>query len=108
MEIYVSKHAIQRYRERLFDFHSAQETIESILSEAAIKGSRIFVRPSDHGGVFEIKFRNFYLVINDGKNKLTVITCLGDKRYRKWLKDQFKYSRMRGSILHRPTCFSPY
>lgn len=89
MDTYVTKHAIQRYRERLFDFKSSDEVIKNILKKIACRGKRVDLRPATFGSCYEVIYKevSIVLVIEDQSNA-AIITCLGNAHYRKWVKHQ--------------------
>lgn len=88
MQINVTKHAIRRYQERLFDYSSSDERIVNILREIARKG--VFVRSRMHhlNNCWEIKYRGISIVTIEEASQRIVITCLGDASYRKWVKSK--------------------
>jgi hypothetical protein len=98
-KIKITKHAICRYRERMFDFTSTNEKIKSILKVIATEGKRIVYRPVGYGECIEVKHRGIAVVLINQKNESVVITCLGDERYRKWAKHQELF-KIRGRILY--------
>jgi len=99
MKVCISNHAIMRCRERLFDYTSCEKTIIDRLKVAAIKGRKICMRPSSLGNCIEMYFEGIFIVVMKNSDKLTVITCLGNTRYRKWVKNQEMYMNVRGRIL---------
>ena len=99
MKVYISEHAINRCRERLFDFTSCKKAIIDQLREAAIEGQEIRMRPSSLGNCVELCFRDIFIVVLKNHDKLTVITCLGNSSYRKWVKNQQIHVKLRGRIL---------
>ncbi|OPX94700.1 MAG: hypothetical protein A4E53_00022 [Pelotomaculum sp. PtaB.Bin104] len=99
MDIHVSKHAIKRYRERLFDFRSSDEIIEKLLRDIAFRGRRIESRPAASGKCYEVIRRGISIVlVIDDESNATILTCLGNEYYRKWLKHQ-DMLRIPGRIL---------
>lgn len=86
METIVTKHAIKRYRERLFDFNSSDEDISALLADIATKGKKVCSRPNTWDNCAEVVFRGISIVILNNSEGRVVITCLGDKTYRKWIK----------------------
>jgi len=99
MRVCISEHAINRCRERLFDYTSCRKAIIDRLKEAAIEGQHIRMRPGSLGNCFELYSRGIFIVVMKNNDKLTVITCLGDNRYRKWVKNQEIYMKVRGRVL---------
>lgn len=86
MEIKVTKHAIKRYRERLFDYSSSDDTIIDIMKGIARNGTIVRSRLHNSDSCWEIVHKGVYIVAVKGPNSQIVITCLGDASYRKWLK----------------------
>lgn len=86
MEIIVTAHAAARYRERVFDYISSDETIARILKNVVQKGDQLSVKPSSRGLCVEIRYRGISVVAVQEQKRVTIITCLGDKTYRSWVK----------------------
>lgn len=86
MEICITKHAIKRYRERLFDYDSSDKVIRNLLREIASQGKQICLRPNTWDNCFEIKYKGIFIVLLVNDDKAVVLTVLGDRRYRKWIK----------------------
>lgn len=98
MEIEVTKHAVKRYRDRMFDHTSSKEAIIKYLEEIARKGTRIQTRLGKWGRCVEVKYQGVSIVVVLQTDKTVVITCLGSTNYRKWIKRQgYKF---RGSLLN--------
>ncbi|OPX84815.1 MAG: hypothetical protein A4E53_03707 [Pelotomaculum sp. PtaB.Bin104] len=103
MRVDVSKHAINRYRERLFDFKSSDEIIENLLREIASRGKRVKARPVTLGDCYEVTHKGVSIVlVIDDESKATILTCLGNAYYRKWVKRQ-NMLRIPGRTLHLET-----
>jgi len=88
MNTWVTQHAINRYRERLFDYTSSPEQIGAKLKEIAHKGKRVSSRPDTSGHCFEVVYRGVAIVLVIHGKRATVLTCLGETAYRKWMKQQ--------------------
>lgn len=89
MDIHVSKHAIKRYRERLFDYSSSDAIIESQLIEIACRGKQDDARPATLGNCYEVAYKGVSIVlVIDDRNNATILTCLGNANYRKWIKQK--------------------
>lgn len=99
MQINVTKHAIRRYQERLFDYSSSDERIVGILREIAHKG--VFVRSRMHhlNNCREIKYRGISIVTIEEPSQRIVITCLGDAPYRKWVKTKGTKNKLSLKVL---------
>jgi hypothetical protein len=88
--IIVTGHAIERYRERMFDYESSPEEVVQILREIALKGELVGNRPNTRNNCYEVKYRGVSVVQIREEKRTFVITCLGDKRYRRWVKNKEK------------------
>lgn len=100
MDVVVTKHAVQRYRERLFDYSSSDEEIEELLIMVARHGKRVLNRPSSFGDCFEVKHKDISIVLVNDHQDSIVLTCLGDRGYRKWIKSQDTYIKVCGRVLY--------
>jgi len=100
MDILVTKHAIRRYRERLFDYSSSDKQIENLLVKVAKEGKQVGARPGSSGDCFEVKHNDLSIVLAIDTQHSAVLTCLGNSGYRKWVKNQDKYDRLLGRILY--------
>lgn len=98
-DIHVSKHAVKRYRQRLFDYRSTDEEIKKLLKEIAQKGKRLFTRPSTRGTCVEVKFKGLSVVLFTDVSTSVITTFLGDDSYRKWVKKQENMA-INGRILY--------
>ena len=100
MDTNVTKHAIRRYRERLFDYKSSNEKIQKTLVEIASHGKRIHLRPDSLGRCYEVDYKGISIVlVFDNEHSATVVTCLGSDKYRKWVKHQ-DIRKIPGRILY--------
>ena len=86
MDIFVTRHAIERYRQRLFDFKASDESISEILREIALKGKAISIRRNNSNNCLEKKYKGVSIVSIHNHKKIVVITCLGEVAYRNWVK----------------------
>jgi len=86
MKIIVTNHAINRYRERMFDYNSPVERVINILEEIVQKGKPVCNKPNTKDNCYEIKYRGISVVQIAEGDRIFVITCLGDHCYRKWVK----------------------
>lgn len=98
MSVLVTKHAVKRYRERLFDYSSSSERISQLLMEIAAKGRPVCLRPNTQENCYEIKYRDISVVLLKKKDKVIVVTCLGDTKYRNWIKQKEAHSRVFQSL----------
>lgn len=92
MQISVTKHAIERYRQRFFDFTKFDAEIEILLKEVARKGKKVERRPVATGECIEVRYQGISVVILNQKDETVIVTCLGDTLYRKWIKNKDKKS----------------
>ncbi len=98
--IEVTKHAIARYRERLFDFSSSEGKIKKHLMKVARQGKPVNSSPNIGGRCAEVRYQGIAVVVVYHADSVVVITtCLGDRRYRQWVKAQEPYPRVRGRML---------
>lgn len=88
MEIIVSKHALSRYRDRLFDYTSSEDDIYNILANIVKKGKQVGLRLSTKRIYIEMKHKGVSIVVTKGKKEIVVVTCLGEDVYRRWAKHQ--------------------
>lgn len=86
MSISISKHAIKRYRERLFDYRSSDEAIRQILCEIAQKGKKIRQQPGACDECHEVRHRGITIILLSRAAEQVVVTCLGEDSYRRWVK----------------------
>lgn len=101
MAINVTQHAINRYRERLCDYTSSTKNIRKKLKEAASLGKLIANKPASQGNCFERIYNDIsvIVIIDNNDDRATVVTCLGDTAYRKWIKCQNPYI-VNGRVMH--------
>lgn len=99
MKIIVTNHAIERYRQRFFDFSKLNGEIRILLKEVAQKGKYIEIRPVADGKCLEVRYKGISIVIVQKKNRIVIITCLGNMSYRKWMKNQEK-NKINGRLLY--------
>jgi len=100
MDVLVTKHAIHRFRERLFDYSSSEKEIEIQLIKVAEEGKQVYDRPSSSKECFEVKYKDLSIVLVKKRQHIVVLTCLGNSSYRKWVKHQTRYNRLSGRILY--------
>lgn len=104
MDIYITQHAVKRYRERLFDYSSSQDEIIKRLENIARYGKTICLKPNDKKNCTEIRHQGISIVaIKEGEN-LIIITCLGEDRYRRWIKAKGADTYLSQSILFSNAC----
>ncbi|CFX46787.1 Uncharacterized [Syntrophomonas zehnderi OL-4] len=88
MNIVVTKHAIKRYRQRMFDYYTPNENIVKLLQNIVRYGKKVYFRPSSRGYCFEVTHKGISVVVIYETKGVTIITCLGDKTYRNWVKNK--------------------
>ena len=80
-KINVSNHAVEQFQKRMFHQELTEEEIRHRLATVARRGSVVNKRP---GHAIEVRFEGLSIVLKREGDVATVITFLGDKRYRKW------------------------
>jgi hypothetical protein len=84
MEIVVTNHAVQRFRQRHFKaFDWPEEQIRKTL-ESVVKHGKVKKRCP--GKVNEVVFQGLAIRMAHSKNKIIVITFLGNSTYQKWYR----------------------
>jgi|LSQX01.3.fsa_nt_gb hypothetical protein len=81
MEVKVTKHAIQRYRERSGRKATDTKEIVAALKATALQGKMVGYIIGD---AFEIEYQGLHIIAVQKDNVLTILTCLGSSRYRNW------------------------
>lgn len=84
-KINVSNHAIEQFQKRMFHQELTEEEVRNRLATVARRGSVANKRP---GHAVEVRFEGLSIVLKREGEIATVITFLGDKRYRKWAQQQ--------------------
>ena len=89
--IIITKHAIEQYKQKIaqwIDTNITNDQVENILREIVKCGRKVGRLP---GNAWQYKYRNIQVVAVYDKEKIIVITCLGDKKYRSfWQKTSKK------------------
>ena len=96
MNIFVTPHAIKQYKEKSREFDLQDEQAEKMLNMIATRGSVVCPRPGGDN-IFEVKYNGLSIVVKKNPNETTVITFLGDSKYRQWCRKkeiQPRYSEM--------------
>lgn len=88
MLVKVTKHAVKRYRERLFDYMATDTEIINRIIGIATKGDLICSKPNQINNCMEIKYKGVSIVVIQDQTDLVVITCLGEANYRRWIKSK--------------------
>lgn len=86
MDIKITNHAITQYRKKMFDFNISDEEATKILVAIAKRGKRIHPRPTISNPVYEIQYQKLSIAAEVTDNTITIITFLGDHRYRAWAR----------------------
>lgn len=81
MEVTITKHAVQRYRDRSGRKVNSENEAIGMLRAAAKYGKRVAYRP---GNAFEVSYQGLHIITVDHESQITVVTCLGSARYRNW------------------------
>lgn len=100
MKIKVTKHAIERYRERTFNQYLNDQEVERILRDIASSGKQVRSRFIGSGNCMEVMGKGIFIVLVHEGNLATVITCLGDEKYRRWVKSQDSFLRLPGRLIY--------
>lgn len=85
-EITVTNHALKRYRQRLFDYESSDQRVREILKEIATRGKKMREQPASWDECYEVKYRGITIILLSSNQNHTIVTCLGEDRYRRWVK----------------------
>ncbi len=80
-----------------FDYSSTEDAIKNLLKRTARNDC---VQKTWDGHCTELKYKDTYIVAAYEQDELTIITCLGNRMYRKWVKHQDSYERLGGRILY--------
>ncbi|NLN49600.1 MAG: hypothetical protein GX154_11070 [Clostridiales bacterium] len=83
MNISITLHAIQQYKEKSREYDLTDEQAKSTLMLIASRGSIICRRPDD---TYEVKYNGKSAVIKRNHELNVVITYLGDGKYRSWCR----------------------
>lgn len=82
MEVLITKHAVQRYYERSGRKVNSEKEAVGMLRAAAKYGKRVAQKA---GNAFELVYQGLHIVvIHNSDTELTVVTCLGNSKYRNW------------------------
>lgn len=101
MVLHVTKHAIIRYRERTCDYSSTDKVIVGMLKRIVSKGYGAVVKSGVCEKYLEVGYKDISIVLVINGNHATVLTCLGNDRYRKWIKQQSHRNYLGGRV-HLP------
>jgi len=73
MQIHVTKYAVKRYRERLFDYSSSDKTITCIIEDIAKRRKVVGNRLHNRNTCREIRYRGIFIVTVDERDSRIVI-----------------------------------
>jgi len=90
MQIIITYHAINQYRQRMQNQMLSDEEISISLKIACTQGRKICKKP---GNGWEIEYQGVYIIALFKKHRITVVTCLGNTQYRNWSRKQEMYRR---------------
>lgn len=82
-EIVITKHAMEQFFKRVYDDEKTERTIRKRIQTIVKRGNIVDQRP---GNACEIEYENISLVCVIKTHQITVITCLGDSKYREWVR----------------------
>ena len=81
MQIEVTKHALQTFKQRTWQHELPDEEALKAIQEMVSQGRIVHSRPGD---AYEIRCKDCSFVVRFEKGKTVVITFLGDSFYRRW------------------------
>jgi len=83
MKVTVTQHAVEQYKCRMFSTITEHE-INKVLELIALKGKIVHRNPSKTGMFFTACHNGLYALVRYDKDEATVVTFLGDQKYRNW------------------------
>lgn len=90
LNVVVKHHAVVQYQTKMFDPDITVEESVKELTKIARKGQIIHSRPAQKNPVsnpvYEIRYNDLSIAAEVTKDTITIITFLGDRRYRAWAK----------------------
>ena len=86
LQVKVSKHAVQRYRDRLpYLADTSEAEIREVLKDVVVKGRCLRKRPAKSGKAGEYVYKGLHVVAVTNKDGTTyIVTCYGDTAYKNW------------------------
>lgn len=92
MLVEVKYHAMQQYYNRTFgsDFPIDTLEVEKFLKTIALRGAKEKKLPASNNQTFAVTFQSHTVVARFYRDKIVVITYLGNKQYQKWYKKSGK------------------
>lgn len=87
MQIIVKRHVIDQYRNKTFNGPlRTDDDICQLVKRIIIKGTCIGRRPGKN--TYKIKYQGLAVIARYYKDKIVVITFLGDEKYQRWYTNQ--------------------
>lgn len=83
MQTIVTLHAIEQYRRRSFS-NISDNDILTLLSAVARKGKKESRRPPYDQQIFKVSLQGHAIVAKYSRDRIIVITYLGNKKYQSW------------------------
>lgn len=87
MKVKVTEHAVERYRQRTMRVDMADNEVTGNLIAAALRGKQVAKRA---GNAWEVEYQKLTVIVIYEKDLIIVVSCLGDKKYRRWIQRQEK------------------
>jgi len=85
MIVKVTQHAKERYCQRTMRSYNNESEIIGTLTAAAVRGKKVKKRL---GNAWEVEYQKLVVIVKYGQEIITVLTCLGDAKYRNWSRKQ--------------------
>lgn len=92
MNVEVTAHAIERYRQRTLHYNMSVNEIVGTLKAGARRGTIVKARRDN---AWEVKYQKVTLIVEYNNMSATVITCLGKDEYRNWDRHSYYISNIR-------------
>lgn len=87
MHIVVKQHVIDQYRNKTFNKSCPSDNdIRQLTRNIILKGTRVCRRPGQN--TYKVEYQNLAVVARYYKDKVVVITYLGNKKYQSWYNQQ--------------------
>jgi len=87
MQIIIKQHAIDQYRNKTFNkLHLSDNDIRQLIKNIILKGTRVCRRPGKD--TYKVQYQGLAVVARYCRDKIVVITYLGNTKYQKWYNQQ--------------------
>lgn len=87
MHIVVKQHVIDQYRNKTFNkSYPTDNDIRQLVKNIITRGTRVCRRPGQN--TYKVEYQGLAVVARYYKNKIVVITYLGNKKYQSWYNQQ--------------------